>query len=246
VEIDLAPVDNPPMDDPVYTVRFSRRARRISLRVLPQGTVELVLPAGCSEDMATRFVARNREWIVRTRQRLQRASRVLPEQNGPRPARIKLAAVNENWKLEYDPVAVRLSTRGGTGCLSLPDGDDRRISFLLQRWIRSRAAAHFRPWLQELADEYGFPINKVSIRNQRSRWGSCSAGKNISLNANLLFLRPPVVRYLFVHELCHTVHLNHSSEYWKLVADLEPYWKQLDRELREAYRYVPSWALPPD
>lgn len=227
-----------------YTVRFSRRARRISLRVLPHGAVEVVVPVGADEQIVPRFVARHRDWISRARDRFRLASRVAPEQDGPRPAQIRLAAVNEDWRLVYDPAAERPSTHSGEGYLRLPDVENKATARLLRRWIRGRATEHFHPWLRELAAAYGFSVNKVYIRVQRSRWGSCSARNNISLNANLLFLRPAVVRYLFVHELCHTVHLNHSPEYWRLVAELEPEWQPLDRELSEGYRSIPSWALP--
>jgi predicted metal-dependent hydrolase len=232
------------MDDTDYTVRFSRRARRISLRVLPHGMVEVVAPEGFDEQTVHYFVARHRDWIARTRNRLMGASRVAPEHDGPRPARIRLAAVNEDWRLFYDPAAERLGAHSGAGYLRLPEVGNKATADLLRRWMRGRATEHFHPWLREMAVEYGFSVNKVYIRIQRSRWGSCSARNNISLNANLLFLRPAVVRYLFVHELCHTVHLNHSSEYWRLVAELEPQWKSLDRELSEGYRSIPSWALP--
>jgi predicted metal-dependent hydrolase len=83
----------------------------------------------------------------------------------------------------------------------------------------------------------------VAIRCQRTRWGSCSTRGTVSLNCSLVFLRPQVVHYLFVHELAHTKHMNHSSSFWHLVAKLEPEYRSLDRELLAGWRTVPSWIF---
>jgi len=85
----------------------------------------------------------------------------------------------------------------------------------------------------------------VLVRSQRSRWGSCSRRRAISLNQKLLFVPPPLVRYVFLHELCHTVHFDHSPAFWAFLAQREPRWKALDEELDMAWRYVPLWASSP-
>jgi predicted metal-dependent hydrolase len=82
------------------------------------------------------------------------------------------------------------------------------------------------------------------VRMQRTRWGSCSSSGTVSLNAALLFLEPAVVRYLFVHELCHLIALNHSRKFWCAVARYEPNYEALDRRLTEAWHEIPLWAHP--
>ncbi len=94
-----------------------------------------------------------------------------------------------------------------------------------------------------LADELNYPVARVSIRCQRTRWGSCSTRGTVSLNCSLVFLRPEVVRYLFVHELAHTKHMNHSANFWRLVERLEPDYRRLDRELLAGWRTVPGWVF---
>ena len=113
---------------------------------------------------------------------------------------------------------------------------------ILQKWLTFMAKEHLMDWLVTLSDELELPFNKVIVRAQKTRWGSCSARKTISINRNLLFLPAPLVRYLFIHELCHTVHLNHSARYWSLVGKVEPDYKRLENELRDASRYIPLWA----
>jgi predicted metal-dependent hydrolase len=82
----------------------------------------------------------------------------------------------------------------------------------------------------------------VQIRLQRTRWGSCSSSGSISLNASLLFVAPALVRYLFVHELCHLFSMNHSRRFWNAVERFEPDYRALDRKLTAAWALIPLWA----
>ncbi len=79
---------------------------------------------------------------------------------------------------------------------------------------------------------YNFEISKVRIKNQKSRWGSCSSKKNLNFNYKVIFLRPELADYLIVHELCHLGELNHSKKFWALVQKIIPNYKKISRELR--------------
>jgi predicted metal-dependent hydrolase len=96
---------------------------------------------------------------------------------------------------------------------------------------------------QKLADKHRMPLRGLLVKSQRTRWASCSAQKNLSLNTKLLFLSPDLVRYVLIHELCHTVYMDHSKEFWRFVASHEPGYKILDQELREAWKTVPDWMF---
>ena len=106
-------------------------------------------------------------------------------------------------------------------------------------------AAHSRlaPRVAALAAATGVSYSQVSIRRQRSRWGSCSARGTISLNCCLLFQRPEVVDYLIVHELMHVKHMNHSARFWQAVERHCADWRALDRELVQGWRHVPRWVF---
>ncbi len=79
---------------------------------------------------------------------------------------------------------------------------------------------------------YGYRIGRVSIRNQRTRWGSCSRRGNLNFNYRIAYLDPQLADYLIVHELCHLRELNHSENFWNLVASRIPNYKHLRRSLR--------------
>jgi predicted metal-dependent hydrolase len=99
------------------------------------------------------------------------------------------------------------------------------------------------PRVRQIAGKNGFAIRDLMVKSQRTRWASCSSKKNLCLNTKLLFIPPDLVRYVITHELCHTVHMNHSAEFWRLVACHEPAYRVLDDALREAWKKVPAWAL---
>lgn len=86
--------------------------------------------------------------------------------------------------------------------------------------------------LAELNKYYNFSYKKVSIRSQKTRWGSCSKSGTLSFNYRLLFIDPAIRDYVLVHELCHTRQMNHSARFWALVSMLIPEYRRLRTALR--------------
>ena len=90
--------------------------------------------------------------------------------------------------------------------------------------------AHF---MKYYSVKYGIVVGKIAIRNQRSRWGSCSKKGNLNFNYKLVFLTPAQQDYVIVHEICHIKEFNHAKAFWNLVAETIPDWKKLRSELRK-------------
>ena len=93
--------------------------------------------------------------------------------------------------------------------------------------------AHF---LQYYNKKYGIVVGKMTIRNQRSRWGSCSKKGNLNFNYKLVFLTPAQQDYIIVHEICHIKEFNHAKAFWDLVAETIPDWKKKRGELKKVGR----------
>lgn len=226
---------------PETSVRISARARYVRLRVLPPGRVELVLPTRHDRLALPGFVQQHRQWLIDTLARIQ-GEHVQQQAQRVAPLELYLPALDEQWRLEY-------RSGGRNGCWEragrglLVQYKNQEWDQVLQRWLAERARQTLGPALLALADELRMTCNGYTIRGQKTRWGSCSAKKVINLNWRLLFLPPEQVRYLMVHELCHTVHLNHSTRFWALVEKMQPGYRMLDQAMRKAGRLVPAWAL---
>ena len=224
-----------------FAVRKSARARRLTVRVYPGGHVEITVPAGVRPAAVADFVARHRNWIDARRAEL--GTRPLPALE-PLPGRVLLQALDADWQVRY--LARRRAgltvTAGRALEIHADPAHPASARRLLRRWLTLVARAALEPWLARLAAETGLGYQRLQLRRQRSRWGSCSRSGTISLNISLLFQPPAVVRYLLMHELCHTRHMNHSARFWQLVATHEPRFRELDRELTRGWRHVPGWV----
>ena len=225
-----------------WRVRRSRRAQRLGVQVFRDGSVEIVVPMRVGAHQVERFVARHRQWI-------ERHSRKIPsvDANFP-PTLIELRALNEIWHCQVaaDSRPVFEIRTGGSAGGTLQLGraaESAAQQMALLDWLAERASVMLAPQLVALAARHGVPLRRVQIRRQRTRWGSCSIRGTVSLNACLLFHRPAVVQYLFAHELAHLTHMNHSPRFWDLVAQYEPEWRELDRELTRGWSQVPGWLL---
>jgi len=229
-----------------WVVRESHRARRLTVRVFHTGRVEVVVPSRTSPGAVERFVERHRTWIERKRQEAR--TRAVPPTPFP-PAQIEVAASEKIWRVHLTGGSgpVRLAMLGD-GLLSLggKTTDLRAVRHKLRYWLTEHAAELLGPWLERCARELGLDYERVFIRRQRTRWGSCSTRGTISLNCCLLFQRPAVVRYLLIHELVHTQHMNHSRRFWQAVQRHCPDYRRLDRELLDGWRRVPSWVFGED
>lgn len=232
---------------PNYQVRESARARHVSIKISLQGAIEVVVPTGFDAQRVPEIVQRRREWILKTVQRLQSEQTLLePAHFEEKPSLIEVRSRDETWQILYQPSDRRqlslnqptpytLALRGYT--------DDAALCIdLLYQWLTRKARAEFAPWLRELSFAIDLPFDQVSIRGQKTRWASCSSQKNISLNYKLLFLPPELVNYVFVHELCHTIHMDHSRAFWRLVGEKLPDYRHWQSELKDAWRYVPRWV----
>ena len=225
------------------TVRESRRARHLILQLVPPHTLEVVVPRGTRPRAIEAFVRENRRWIESARAEL--AARFRGDRESL-PRTVRLAAIGREACIEYDahPGATpRWKDDGTVVRIACADALPRMCRSLLRDWLLRQARAHLTPWLLREAETVGERPRSVQLRLQRTRWGSCSAQRTVSLNAALMLLEPRLVRYLMVHELCHLRWLNHSRRYWRFVERFEPDFRALDRRLVEAWTLMPLWVI---
>ncbi|MCH7714306.1 MAG: DUF45 domain-containing protein [Chloroflexi bacterium] len=223
-----------------YSVRENSRARRVILRVSSANRLDVVVPRRFNRRRLPEIFQAHRDWIQRELQKVQ-------DQPSPAaPRQIELNAIGERWRVEYrGGIDVRIHVEEKTGnilAVARDAGDFEAIAADLTGWLHRKAHAHLAPWLRQVSLETGISFKKITVRGQATRWASCSKLQNISLNRSLLYLPPPLVRHVFLHELCHIKRLDHSPDFWRLLQDMEPNCRALETEVKQADRYVPSWV----
>jgi predicted metal-dependent hydrolase len=208
------------VEAPAYTVRRSDRARRARIVVAAPGRVEVVLPRRAPLRLADELVRSERDWIARTLRRQADRAAAIPSIGLDRPGVAWVAG-------EPVPMAWLLAGR--------VRDPERAYRALARRRLGGLLAAE--------AARLGLAPGVLSIRDPRTRWGSCSARGGISLSWRLVMTPQPVARYVVVHELCHLVHRNHSPRFWELVERSLPGWRDghawLRRHGEEVMAYVP-------
>jgi predicted metal-dependent hydrolase len=230
-----APVPRPPVDRPlawkhgisVHLVHRPR-ARRYLLGLRPDGSARLVIPRRGSEAEALRFLERSETWLLkRLAHWRSRDSAREPWLDG---SRFLFRGEDTLLRVQMDDAAPRLLFGDQTLALprALPDYRDvvlARLRHLAERELPVRT--------RELALAHGIAVNRVTVRAQKTRWGSCSARGTISLNWRLIQAPAFVVDYLIIHELMHRRQMNHSARYWKLVAKAFPDYRRAELWLKK-------------
>ncbi len=216
---------------PEYRLRKSRRAKYLQLKVSREIGLEVIVPYRFGYYDLNSFLLTHREWI----QKKLAIHQARVEKNKNLPERIHIQMNDEVWYVKT------LSAMGKAQLITRPDntlvlmGELTDLQFsqsLIKKWLRKRARNLLVPLIENLSVETGLKFNKISIRDQRTRWGSCSSKGDIALNYKLILLALPLVRYILIHELCHTRHLNHSKQFWALVAQYDPDYRRHKREIQ--------------
>ncbi len=227
----------------VVHVRQSSRARTVRLVVAPGRPPEVVVPARTRQRVVDEFLRSKQRWLsgklAALRARAQRPG-VLP----PRPGMVWLAG--DPVPLVHDP-AGRGTTAMRDGRLVVSGGvADAGAS--MDRWYRREARRRITDAADLIAPRLGVQVAAISVRDQRTRWGSCSRNGRLSFSWRLVLAPPPVLSYVVLHELCHLREFNHSRAFWQLVESIRPDWRDTAAWLREhgheLHSYAPEHALP--
>ncbi|NQW22249.1 MAG: M48 family metallopeptidase [SAR202 cluster bacterium] len=229
------------VDTPEYSIRESKRARRLTIKVSSWAGVEVVVPPRFNRSEIRKFIQSKAGWIKKSLEQIG------PVKELQKPDTIYLGLLGETWQVEYSPSQDnRLGvseTDANVLLLTGPVEGPVDVAAALNQWLQKRAKTILDPWLHQLSSELSLPFSRASVRRQRTKWGSCSAEKSISLNRNLLFLSEAMVRYVLVHELCHVRQLNHSDKFWRLLETFEPNARETAASIRKESKLVPRWAM---
>ncbi len=203
-----------------------KRARHYVLRLEDDGSLRVTIPRGGSRKDAERFARHKADWIARERYRRTMARGATGGwQDGTR-----VLLRGEEALLQVDRVAgvVRL----GEEVIPLPAGGTPDLRQLVSQRLRRLAERELAARLMELAAAAGHRVTRVTVRDQSSRWGSCSPSGRISLNWRLIQVPASIRDYVLLHELTHLQHANHSPRFWSALEDVCPWHREARAWLR--------------
>jgi len=171
-----------------YTLKVSKRARRMRLAIYCDGNFVVTAPRDVSENIIEQFIIRKSQWIID--------------------------------KLEYfKSISGQLFAKGTKK--DYAEYKDQALALAQER-------------IECFNKIYGFKFNKINIKNQKTRWGSCSRKGNLNFNYKIALLPERLADYIIVHELCHLKRFNHSQKFWNLVAKAFPDYLDIRNELKKS------------
>lgn len=221
------------------TLSQTRRARRVTLTVRPPGEVRLSFPPVVSQKEALKFAESRAEWVISQKEAYRKRYEVT----------LSEPFATRHHALEFNPNSgseIVGRVRRGVVEVSYPQQmshRDSRVQEVAKRSVeeawRKEAKALLPQRVEQLAERHDFRYGKVTIRNNVSRWGSCSHQDNLSLSLHLMRLPDHLIDYILLHELCHTVHKNHGREFHSLLNEVTGgKHRQLHKELKH---YSTRW-----
>lgn len=209
--IEETEIDLPKIGPLPVRLRPSARATRLKLRIDPAfDGVEIVVPNGVSRKTAISMLHQHGDWVCAHMRRLPERVQFVPGAWVP--------FMGNEHAIRTVPDAKRgvWAEAGVIWVSGLPEHTNRRVS----DWLKKQAKLEIAPRAHAYAERIGKKVNRISLKDTRTRWGSCSSNGNLSFSWRLVLAPEDVLDYVVAHEVAHLQELNHSARFWKVVEDL--------------------------
>lgn len=218
------------------------RGKRLSAMIDEYGRMVVRVPQGVPHAAVDSFVEKHKRWLVtQYYQALEQCKAFLHEfaegealyfLGKPYPLKIREGGTGRRVRVERLPDCFLIQ---GT------DLTKEIKKAAMEDWYIRNARIRFESRCAYFAPLLGVTYHTIRIKNQKSRWGSCSGKGNLNFNWKLIMAPEEVLDYLVVHELCHLKYMNHSKEFWSLVASLLPDYKKQEQWIEENQRRILIW-----
>lgn len=209
------------MDTPAYKIRRSKRAKHIRLTIRNPSEVILTLPKFVPEFLGHQFVKAKRDWILSTIRNI--STNALPTKIYQDGNKIKFlgteiitlkieSSLSKSFVYDVDQLKLKITK---------PED----IKDLLEKFYKTQARDYITHKALHYSERLGVQFNRIALKNNRTNWGSCSSKKNLNFNWRIILAPKEIVDYLVIHEVCHLREMNHGSNFWALVKQLDPNYK---------------------
>lgn len=243
IQQDIIYIDEQPIP---YFLRQSKRAKRLQLSVKESG-IELIVPIGVKPVAVQAFLQASRHWIRRQHSILTEfkycfwPTKLLPGEQisiEGRPYRIQVKyAVGQAPQRLSDCIVVPINNDSDIGVIQ-QQHIERQIQINIVAMLKSLAQRRVEDYMQEICTQLQRWPRQIKVKQQKRRWGSCTARDDIYINWTLILAPVFVLKYVVLHECCHLIHKNHGSRFWNKVALLMPEYEKAEQWLKQYGRYL--------
>ncbi|RQG93082.1 M48 family peptidase [Natrarchaeobius halalkaliphilus] len=204
-----------------YTVRCSSEATEPRIDVDIHGVTVVIPDSG--ETRPPELLRENAAWVLEKNRKYDSYRKQVPERRFNEGETFPYLGEQHEVVVEKRPSS---DVADGTLLLAKHHVEDTSVKRALETLYRRKAREWFEEWADQYAAEMGVEYEQIEIRNQRTKWGSCSTTGTLGLNWRLMMAPQDVIDYIVVHELAHLRESNHSEEFWSLVAEHDPEYKK--------------------
>jgi Predicted metal-dependent hydrolase len=213
-----------------YTLQRQRR-KTVQIELTAAATLVIKAPSHITWEEIRQLLLQKASWLRERTSRLQKAPLPTALQNGSmllykgRHVSLQAAASLRKPAVNIQENAL---------CVNLYQEESPiQLKALLLRWYHQQAATELRQRTLFWSSQIGTTVHKITLKDQKTRWGSCSSLGNINYNWRIIMAPAETIDYLVIHELCHRIHLNHSAAFWQLVQKYSPEYPAHKRWLKE-------------
>jgi len=222
------------------TFKQSKKYKRLKISLAPFKGIVVTYPLNCSFSSAMMFVYKKVEWIKKTEETIKSFESLTT-----------IKPVNNVIETKFHSIVFRsvkeeiIKVNNKNNLITIYHSENKSFNDpeiqkvfrkIYIKILKTEASSYLPKRVNELATKYNFRYNKISFRNNKSRWGSCNRNNDISLNIHLMRLPYHLIDFVILHELVHTVHKNHSIDFWKCLKSIV---KNLDIYKKELKNYHP-------
>lgn len=231
-----------------YSVVFSNR-KTVGIGISKDGRLTVRAPYGTSRLTIERILREKEDWIRKSMERVMEEAR---QNNAPSDryfdgALFPLHGGAAELMLREVPdadsiiVSLRPDVRGTLLSVRGSNLTPERVQEAIDVWGRKYAKAYLEARVRQYAEKLDVEIGRITIRETKTRWGSCTADGNLNFHWKLILLPKSICDYVIVHELCHRFEMNHSKAFWANVAAVFPDYKDRRKKLKEIEKRILSW-----
>jgi predicted metal-dependent hydrolase len=220
-----------------YTLKRSLRARLLWLKFTEDGSLIITVPKQYNLDLLESFIKSKSKWILKCINKIEQNKKNLAKHDYIKTVQYLGKTLNI-LKRSNNENKIEINLDNDNLIVNLDPEIHLKYSSDVELWLKIQAQKVIGIKTREFSLKMGLNYNRISIRSQKSRWGSCSHKKNLNFNWRLIMLPEPVLDYVVIHELCHLQEMNHSKKFWGLVGYYCPEWKKYRKWLYQHNSYL--------